>query len=213
MMWFFFFQAEDGIRDKLVTGVQTCALPISLHGAEIAPLRVTVERVLRNDSVTAPLPRSRPELRKELFQPIARRPECDETVSLRAINAGWVGQRPVHPRDRAGDDRTDLLGAQGHDRVHLIEQDGVEAFRSLLGDVDPDLGEGRDREGVQHARLGASAQEAMARGCERTRQSLGHLAAGRAEDDTAELQSLAYLVSRLLLSTQKKRRLSQPKGR
>src|SRR2546425_4447566 len=27
---FFFFQAEDGIRDKLVTGVQTCALPILL---------------------------------------------------------------------------------------------------------------------------------------------------------------------------------------
>src|SRR5215216_7708022 len=25
---FFFFQAEDGIRDALVTGVQTCALPI-----------------------------------------------------------------------------------------------------------------------------------------------------------------------------------------
>src|SRR5438105_9515260 len=25
---FFFFQAEDGIRDPLVTGVQTCALPI-----------------------------------------------------------------------------------------------------------------------------------------------------------------------------------------
>src|SRR5205823_6686576 len=25
---YFFFQAEDGIRDKLVTGVQTCALPI-----------------------------------------------------------------------------------------------------------------------------------------------------------------------------------------
>src|SRR5260370_5488950 len=32
-MWcddcFFFFQAEDGIRDSSVTGVQTCALPIS----------------------------------------------------------------------------------------------------------------------------------------------------------------------------------------
>src|SRR2546425_12941212 len=27
--FFFFFQAEDGIRDKLVTGVQTCALPIA----------------------------------------------------------------------------------------------------------------------------------------------------------------------------------------
>src|SRR5688572_17659597 len=28
---FFFFQAEDGIRDLTVTGVQTCALPISLR--------------------------------------------------------------------------------------------------------------------------------------------------------------------------------------
>src|SRR5207248_4443624 len=28
---FFFFQAEDGIRDRTVTGVQTCALPISGH--------------------------------------------------------------------------------------------------------------------------------------------------------------------------------------
>src|SRR5438067_9531607 len=27
--FFFFFQAEDGIRDRNVTGVQTCALPIS----------------------------------------------------------------------------------------------------------------------------------------------------------------------------------------
>src|SRR5207237_5347516 len=29
MILFFFFQAEDGIRDSSVTGVQTCALPIS----------------------------------------------------------------------------------------------------------------------------------------------------------------------------------------
>src|SRR5437773_1896503 len=29
-MFFFFFQAEDGIRDRDVTGVQTCALPISI---------------------------------------------------------------------------------------------------------------------------------------------------------------------------------------
>src|SRR2546427_13120490 len=29
-IFFFFFQAEDGIRDLTVTGVQTCALPISV---------------------------------------------------------------------------------------------------------------------------------------------------------------------------------------
>src|SRR5688572_32668817 len=35
MSWFFFFffQAEDGIRDLTVTGVQTCALPISFDSA------------------------------------------------------------------------------------------------------------------------------------------------------------------------------------
>src|SRR5687767_15349762 len=33
MFFFFFFQAEDGIRDKLVTGVQTCALPILMDQA------------------------------------------------------------------------------------------------------------------------------------------------------------------------------------
>src|SRR6185312_10139907 len=31
--YFFFFQAEDGIRDLIVTGVQTCALPICGYDA------------------------------------------------------------------------------------------------------------------------------------------------------------------------------------
>src|SRR6266404_7797228 len=41
-MCVFFFQAEDGIRDKLVTGVQTCALPIWAHdrrGDELRDVR------------------------------------------------------------------------------------------------------------------------------------------------------------------------------
>src|SRR6266496_6392413 len=33
---FFFFQAEDGIRDLYVTGVQTCALPIFLKQPDLA---------------------------------------------------------------------------------------------------------------------------------------------------------------------------------
>src|SRR3712207_7581459 len=32
---FFFFQAEDGIRDIGVTGVQTCALPISIKNSGV----------------------------------------------------------------------------------------------------------------------------------------------------------------------------------
>src|SRR5256886_3550000 len=38
MFLFFFFQAEDGIRDLTVTGVQTCALPIS-KGMTVNPLK------------------------------------------------------------------------------------------------------------------------------------------------------------------------------
>src|SRR5437879_10621261 len=38
--FFFFFQAEDGIRDTSVTGVQTCALPISLpHAYDGTPVQ------------------------------------------------------------------------------------------------------------------------------------------------------------------------------
>src|SRR5699024_12081019 len=58
---YFFFQAEDGIRDRNVTGVQTCALPILVEEAERAArihqrmfadeildlgLRLRIERVI-----------------------------------------------------------------------------------------------------------------------------------------------------------------------
>src|SRR5216683_6535474 len=42
IFFFFFFQAEDGIRDLIVTGVQTCALPIS-ETISAALLHDTVE--------------------------------------------------------------------------------------------------------------------------------------------------------------------------
>src|SRR5690606_560862 len=42
VLCFFFFQAEDGIRDFHVTGVQTCALPISLRFCERSPVDVVL---------------------------------------------------------------------------------------------------------------------------------------------------------------------------
>src|SRR5688572_33089113 len=44
-MFFFFFQAEDGIRDLTVTGVQTCALPISDLAAKEVTLLVDGKKV------------------------------------------------------------------------------------------------------------------------------------------------------------------------
>src|SRR5947208_3968349 len=42
---FFFFQAEDGIRDDLVTGVQTCALPISRRQVGGEPCDEALQRL------------------------------------------------------------------------------------------------------------------------------------------------------------------------
>src|SRR5690625_7089749 len=43
---FFFFQAEDGIRDGHVTGVQTCALPIYLYKNEEGAKKCTLINAL-----------------------------------------------------------------------------------------------------------------------------------------------------------------------
>src|SRR2546421_2206177 len=64
LFFFFFFQAEDGIRDLIVTGVQTCALPIlrgefDEHGmgearnagAQRAQVRTEAERKHRDAAV------------------------------------------------------------------------------------------------------------------------------------------------------------------
>src|SRR5256886_4271375 len=71
----FFFQAEDGIRDLTVTGVQTCALPISQAGARCqrctnrfpsrksrrpAPSLVGPRTTLLSHTEFAPAPHARP---------------------------------------------------------------------------------------------------------------------------------------------------------
>src|SRR5437762_6225005 len=77
-VFFFFFQAEDGIRDTSVTGVQTCALPISLSSAvrdavlqrnaeqPLERLGEQVDREIANRLIhrTTPVV-TRPELRSE----------------------------------------------------------------------------------------------------------------------------------------------------
>src|SRR3989475_8074201 len=40
IVFFFFFQAEDGIRDLTVTGVQTCALPICFETVVSIPVQL-----------------------------------------------------------------------------------------------------------------------------------------------------------------------------
>src|SRR5437762_10042042 len=55
----FFFQAEDGIRDTSVTGVQTCALPISASPAPSSPI---------NSATVPPSPVEKVRLFRSLFR-------------------------------------------------------------------------------------------------------------------------------------------------
>src|SRR5574338_1243374 len=70
---FFFFQAEDCIRDAMVTGVQTCALPV-LSGA---------------GSAAGPVPRPALSTPADRPGPIARRPT-------------WIGPSSALPQRAAG---------------------------------------------------------------------------------------------------------------
>src|SRR5256884_6801182 len=63
MVVFFFFQAEDGIRDVAVTGVQTCALPILRRRA--APL-LALEASARASATPADAEFEAEELRRRL---------------------------------------------------------------------------------------------------------------------------------------------------
>src|SRR2546430_17619613 len=57
-MIFFFFQAEDGIRDLTVTGVQTCALPILLCQPNCCSKSASFRRPLPTSTAAAPIART-----------------------------------------------------------------------------------------------------------------------------------------------------------
>src|SRR5205823_10702892 len=88
-----FFQAEDGIRDKLVTGVQTCALPIVSLAKKVA------QALARKHKLPVYLyakAASRPE---RVRLPDIRKPQYEGLAAL--IEGDWkpdFGPSLVHPR-------------------------------------------------------------------------------------------------------------------
>src|SRR2546427_2514 len=109
--FFFFFQAEDGIRDLTVTGVQTCALPISAppgpfpprcpaSGADEADRALGLGASMRADPRMAGSGPFRPQGRRETLCPAAL---GGGRVGGRSTNPRRVGPRVAPPR--AGADR------------------------------------------------------------------------------------------------------------
>src|SRR5256885_12091421 len=63
-LFIFFFQAEDGIRDYKVTGVQTCALPISTSPAASESKKASSAKARPNKYDPTPCKTSRSEERR-----------------------------------------------------------------------------------------------------------------------------------------------------
>ena len=75
MLFLFFFQAEDGIRDRLVTGVQTCALPISVVRRELhihRQIKILHRHRRPNKFILRHIHRRVPDNRAVLHRPIFR---------------------------------------------------------------------------------------------------------------------------------------------
>src|SRR5256885_7883612 len=77
---FFFFQAEDGIRDYKVTGVQTCALPIFIASGRGA-LQLT--RIARKSVIVNASRRGALE-RREACKSLRVRCDCGERLRMRS---------------------------------------------------------------------------------------------------------------------------------
>src|SRR5207237_3819087 len=92
----FFFQAEDGIRDSSVTGVQTCALPISARGDRDGA-RVRADREVgrwRRRAAAGQLERADP------GTPVERAARGDVLVRVpeRAVIGGEIGRASCRER-------------------------------------------------------------------------------------------------------------------
>src|SRR5258708_17822188 len=88
---FFFFQAEDGIRDDLVTGVQTCALPIFAFAAAI--------RRSHAHAMTAPAPTAMPLIAPMIGRRQARIASINRPVArVNATSAGEIGRASCRER-------------------------------------------------------------------------------------------------------------------
>src|SRR5690606_40507106 len=99
---FFFFQAEDGIRDFHVTGVQTCALPILFLvkrprsvAAKIFPSPSYKRRIIRPLSPSGAIPKSALGGLSSLPQ-LARKNRLRHRTNERAKKAIRIGAAPLN---------------------------------------------------------------------------------------------------------------------
>src|SRR5258708_22690139 len=114
---FFFFQAEDGIRDDLVTGVQTCALPIYRRRTHARTRSGTAARAVAGVAGNDDGSRQVAQLSAPLLDDRRARPCGRADLILFGLRAGLPDQL-AEPHDVAPDHPGKLFWrARNHDRA------------------------------------------------------------------------------------------------
>src|SRR3712207_8446594 len=103
--YFFFFQAEDGIRDIGVTGVQTCALPISsaLLPEDDAGLRAVAGRALEGweeEGLAAPVALAVAAVADALDGVVLSRDELDRKSVVKGKSVDLGGRRIIKKKNQ-----------------------------------------------------------------------------------------------------------------
>src|SRR5216684_1040190 len=133
MCFFFFFQAEDGIRDVAVTGVQTCALPISPWPALGVGRRAIVENPAIGRPRPAPLELSARDARR--IRLLARGEVSVQSGEHAAVDPGGAGGGPVILEiAEAGEVPSRLRGVVAVDVLEDLQRIGLTAL-ALAGIV------------------------------------------------------------------------------
>src|SRR5438034_1394827 len=131
---FFFFQAEDGIRDHCVTGVQTCALPILKDEAQVAP-QVGDRRRAQGREILAV---------DEHCAAVGALDRGDQLEERRLAGTGVAGEEKHLPRFDREADQSERLESPGIALADLAERDnGHAAGQSRSAETNSSAANGR----------------------------------------------------------------------
>src|SRR3989449_6983539 len=204
-LFFFFFQAEDGIRDVAVTGVQTCALPIFLEALLEERLAEALESERRAQRTRARLDLTLPGRRpaRGVLHPLTR--VHDEIVAIFAglgfsvvdgpeVETDYYNFEALNiPRDHPARDMQDTLYLT--ESTLLRTHTSPVQIRTMLAQKPP----------VRIIVPGRVFRRDVA---DASHSPMFH----RSEEHTSELQSRLHLVCRLLLE-KKKTNVTRPTSR
>src|SRR5699024_11704938 len=105
-----FFQAEDGIRDRNVTGVQTCALPISFSTAcSAGTLPVTIKNTQENFGVSNKI--------SSFVLPLGATINMDGTAIYQGVAVVFIAQFYGRSEERRVGKECRCRGARDQDRT------------------------------------------------------------------------------------------------